>query len=219
MRLDELQLTKDIKAAEFPQPGKITPGARVKDVLAKYGWDVKGYGTEGAVAVHPKTDAILKLFIYDSKYKSFVSLAEHHPNIHFPVFYKGVRDIPGTKFSYVMMEKLEKIYEDDILKRFLPELCTIYLTSVQYKMQYDFPHSMMQRIAKATGFRRKTDIVDRPDLLWNQFGRKPDEEWFTAIDQIYKTAKKIGLQDIDLYHDNNNLMLRSETLVIIDPFI
>ena len=219
MRLNELQLTKDIKAAEFPQPGKITPGARVKDILAKYGWEVKGYGVEGAVAVHPKTDAILKLFIYDSKYKHFVSLAKNHPNIHFPVFYKDIKDIPGTKFSYIMMENLNKISTEQLMKDFLPEMCVIYLNRVKHKIEYLFSYEISHYVKQAIGVSLKSSMVNKPDILWNKFGRKPDEQWFDAVDEIFKTASKIGLEDVDLYVSGNNIMLRGKTLVIIDPFI
>ena len=197
--INELQITKDLKN-RFASP---------KEILAKYGWNVLGYGADGAVAENPNEKYVLKLFSTDSKYTDFVKyIAQpHQNNPHLPKISKAIKQIPGTAFSYIGMEKLQKISSKELVGKFFPEMCVLKIDAERYNMSfamsYDFTFSDQYRQVKLHG-----------NDIWNKI-RKPDDAWFSLSEMLYSFARKEKL-NIDLHDDN--FMLRGNTLVIIDPY-
>lgn len=221
MKLTELQLKRDLQRAEEPISGNgFQPGQQVKGVFRKYGWNLLGAGLEGAVAEHPTKNQILKLFINDSPYKNFVQMAQHHPNPHFPKFFKHSRDIPGTKFSYVLMEKLTPLANiDALIDNYLGEM---------YVLDIEGEHAGIVAIPGDLG----SWIVDETFEVANRFKdnpyntmafgklnvEPPGNEWITACRIMCNIGKSLGLKNLDL-GKANNFMLRGQTLVITDPFV
>lgn len=219
MKLNELQLKKDLIAAEEPVPGEgFQPGKQVKDVFTKYGWNLLGHGIEGAVADRPNSTQVLKIFIKDSLYRDFVNIVKDNPNPHFPKFHKYIRDIPGTKFSYILMEKLQKTNPDFLIDNYLPEM---YVLDTEHELffgkgvQGNFGGYILGEIYDA-----QEEHHDNPynARVWHDLnGSKPDDAWFKACKMVCHAGKLMGLKHLDLSNPHN-FMLRNDTLVIIDPF-
>jgi hypothetical protein len=129
MKIQELELTKNLKRSIYAD------GNDLAQILSEYGWRVIGYGVEGAVAEHPKKSYVLKLFPTKSKYVEFVEFVqEHQSNPHLPKFSRYVRKVPGTKFSYVRMEKLNHITLIKLIRRYMPELCALEIIGKHKKL-------------------------------------------------------------------------------------
>ena len=219
MNLNELQLTKDLVAAENPLPDEgFRPGHQVKTVFGKYGWNLLGYGVEGAVAEHPTKNQVLKLFIKDSPYKAFVNIVRDNPNPHFPKFSKYVRDIPGPKFSYVLMEKLQPVANADyLIDNYIGEMYVMELESEKYDvvgLGGTFGSYVIDVIYDV--------IIDHKDnpyssLVWTKLQtHEPDNAWFKVCKMLSHYAQMHGWKKLDLHP--KNYMLRGDTLVVIDPF-
>lgn len=62
---------------------------------------------------------MLKIFPSDSAYVKFVEFVQSHSgNPHLPRFSRYVRPVPGTEFSYVRMEKLQKVTLPQLLNKY-----------------------------------------------------------------------------------------------------
>jgi hypothetical protein len=221
MKLSELQITKDIKGAEKPQFGLY--GNPLRDIFQKHGWNVLGKGVDAAVADHPNKNVVLKMFVSTSKYKHFVDLVKDHPNPHFPIFHKTIRELPGTKFSYVMMEKLDEI--SDFYNNYFPEICALMLSASKHGVDYlNRTSDMMPTFTPKRWFKNKigvgvNDFIAYPELVWNKID-KPDDAWFQACDLLFGAFKEANMNlmsNIDF--TPQNFMLRGDILVITDPFI
>jgi len=241
MRICELDLKKDINTINDPA-----------DVLKKYGWNVIGIGMEAAVAEHPNKNYVLKLFKNNSNFKQFVKFSiDHKNNPHVPVFLTGadskelpaldevrsltipgiMANIPGTKFSFVRMEKLDKISEQALMKRYAPEMIFAYLEGLKFGIpgvREEMYPTIRQKIIvwgqlmdKTKEFRNKfisklTVDNNARNELWKKLGRSPDESWVSVVRELLPLTSTMKRKGLDL--DANNVMLRNNTLVIIDPF-
>jgi hypothetical protein len=241
MLIKELQLKKDIQTLKNPE-----------DILKKYGWKVLGIGMEAAVAEHPNKNYVLKLFDDDSNYKNFVQFAvDHKGNPHVPVFFRGsetkdltkidersnvsipglMSTIPGTDLSYVRMEKLSKISENDLIKLYAPEMLVLYLDGIKENisgLNYELKTAMRKKIIVAfrlfSGTKSSnTDFIEKlahdhvqQVTLWKQIGREPDEAWYNVAQDLITMSKHLGTRELDIHEEN--VMLRGNTLVITDPF-
>ena len=241
MQIRELTLKTDINTLDDPAK-----------VLKKYGWNVIGVGMEAAVAEHPNKSYVLKLFEDDSNYKAFVQFAvNHRGNPHVPVFFRGIetRDltkideksnisiqglmstIPGTDYSYVRMEKLSRITEKDLVKKYTPEMMFLYLEGIRLNtlgLNYELKELMRKKvIIEFRLFSSKksfnTDFINKlaaddtkREELWTKLGRKPDPSWMAVATDLLQLSKKVKTTGLDIHEDN--VMLRNTVLVITDPF-
>jgi hypothetical protein len=241
MKIHELQLKKDLQQLENPE-----------DVLRKYGWKVIGIGMNSAVAEHPNKNYVIKLFEDNSKYKIFVKFAlEYKDNPHVPVFFRGsetkalididehssmavpgiMSTIPGTKYSYVRMEKLSKISEKHLLKHYAPEMMVLYLNGIKFgttglnfelrqaihnKIIVRFQRMTAGKIANAAFVQQLANDDFLQEKLWDKMGRKPDEDWFAVVDGLLQLVLTLNIRGLDIHEDN--VMLRGDTLVVTDPF-
>ena len=204
MKIQEIQLYKDLKDIDYSRD--------MISVIERYGWKVLGWGFEGVVAEHPNKPYVLKLFTSQSKYAKFVNLVQRHPNPHFPKFSKYIRPIKGTIWSYVRMEKLTPVQEADLRTKFFSEMCYMYLSAKEKHMTISQEIVLLlNRVWGTTSL----EEVDEEDFIKEAKGA--DIQWIDAIEFIMDEAKyRLGLNHIDLHEEN--LMLRNETLVILDPF-
>jgi hypothetical protein len=229
MKLAELQLTKDFRydksLSDVYSDTYIKPGDFVEKILAKYGWKVLGTGVDASVAEHPNyPHVVLKLFAKESPYKTFVDIVKQNSgNPYFPHFTKGVRDIPGTNFSYILMEKLAKTDKNVLTGTYFPEMVVLFYMTEKYRLVWKTggisTYDIMAAIDKclSNSAHSYSDFMKnvKSRELWDCIGRIPPADWFQACEAVCATAKTHGYR-IDLHA--NNFMIRGRRLVIIDPY-
>ena len=111
MNLSEIGLKQNIKSIDD-----------ARAILHYYKWEVLGSGIGGAVAQHPKKPYVLKLFTRDPGYKLFLKfIQENEGNRHLPRINRQIRQIPGTEYYYVRMERLTPISLGELYGLYQPE--------------------------------------------------------------------------------------------------
>jgi hypothetical protein len=209
MQLREIELTKIFKQ-EF---------ATAQRILRAAGWQVLGSGVEGAVAMHPRREYVLKLFDSDSPYKYFVGYAQQHKeNPHLPRFSRYVRPVPGTNWSYVRMEELKPLGASfdtarEYLMMFYPGEAW-YMRYVELITNKDLNAGLDKLDDKILV--DQIEAIKKGNLSYLDLCkllriRPADNQWQLAITDI--VHHKWGYFDIH----PRNMMLRGETLVITDP--
>lgn len=196
MNITELQLYKELRSIDYSED--------LAHILRNHGWQKLGSGFEGIVAKHPNKPYALKIYNTNSKYSTFVNLVQHNQsNPHFPKFSRYVKPIKGTEWSYVRMEILQKIKEEDLKTKFLPEICFMYECNKKYPRL-----SISRTVEDILHYKNSSEI--------KELAEKTNESWKQAIDLVFNTAKQNNLNHIDL-HDEN-FMQRAGTLIISDPY-
>lgn len=190
MNLNELEITRKLKK----MPRGTDTGAHLADIVYAHGWTLLGKGAEAAVAEHPQKGYVLKIWPINSLYTKFVRMVQKYPNPHFPQFSKVMKPIPGTKFSYVRMEKLVKVTQYDILVD-MPE-CFCAIKDIYLQSNQALPYWIEANMAD----------IRCPTLT-------PMAK--QAVKLISAQMKKIGPR-LDLHP--GNIMRRGHTWVITDPY-
>lgn len=196
MQLMELNIKRKLK-----QP---LLGSDLANVLSQHGWRVLGFGYEAGVAEHPKKPYVLKIFPQDSLYNHFLGIVHaNSQNPHFPRFSRTVRAIPGTRYSYVRMEKLLPMKPYDMLQQ--PSLLCVMNRMYQNK-NLEAPVYVRMNVSwdPAEG------LID-----CNQIKIDPNEQ--QVFDLIAQKGQELGWSHIDLHA--SNFMRRENIWVLIDPFI
>lgn len=206
MKIQEIQLYKDLQTIDYSRD--------MADVIKGHGWDILGWGYEGVVAKHPTKPLALKLFLSVSKYTNFVNLARRNPkNPHFPIFYKYVKTLKGTPWSYVISEMLTPVTEADLRTTFFSEICYLYIAA--HGQNKTISDTIMDVLNSVWGTTDLESEVDQDSLI--DEANKSDDKWKEAIDLVIGEAEHVlGISHIDLHEEN--LMRRNNQLVIIDPF-
>lgn len=192
MQLVELQLKRDLQAI-----GKLNYafGIKLSNLFKERGWTVLGRGSQAAVAQHPHKPYVLKIYPTHSLYSQFVDLAQRFSqNPHFPKFSRDQRKIPGTRFSYVRMEKL--------------------LPVTAYDLKLDMPEAFC--VAKQLHQNSEGEIpdwikVDQDSIECTTISSDAQE----VIQLISIQLSKIGPR-LDL--ETRNIMRRGPVWVITDPY-
>lgn len=198
MHLSELEISKTLKRWDLSGPA-------IMNLLKRKGWTPLGYGVEAGVAEHPQKAYVLKIFPKTSKYDHFVSMVKAHPeNPHFPRFSRYVRDIPGTEFSYVRMEKLSKVKEYDLVQ--IPQL--LCLLTKLYRSLGSMPPTWV-------GNNVTWDPKDEHRVYCGELNITPAEQ--QVINLLYDVIQ--ADQDITLDLHSGNFMKRGTEWVITDPFV
>ena len=217
MKINELTITRDFKTAgnlNFPS-NEDNFGLRLKQLLIKNGRNVLGSGMEGAVIEYK--NLILKVFPTNSKYSEFVTLVKNYHNPHFPKFYKFTKQIPGTKFSYVIMEKLTKVDDDYLIKNCISELYALEVESAKFDIvgiPGDFGVTVLEYIYSIVEENKDNPYNQR---VWIELAEEPpDNEWIIACQLLCREARTFR-NNLDLHP--KNFMIRGKTLVIVDPFV
>ena len=214
MRLHELEITKLLK--------KTGRASALENQIEKFGWKLMGSGAEAVVAQHPTKPYVLKLFPTGSRYVHFVDYVQaHQNNPHLPKFGKYVRMLPVThkhdvspgRWSYVRMEILKPISINEFMYDHVKEMCAVHMIVYQAKQDHNdlfwnsaTNMSHLLDSAKEMGF----DSIE-------SCGKAADENWKTAVTDLLKLMKQQNMSQFDLHY--NNVMLRGDVLVIVDPFI
>ena len=208
MKIQELELTHDLRNMWRPQ-----------DILEKYGWKVLGWGVEGAVAEHPTKPYVLKLYSKTSKYSRFVEFVQaNQSSPYLPRFGRYVRKLPGSRLSYVRMEKLNPVSEDELLTTYLPQMAVLSWLGIQrgiegvgHRLSFDVD---MQVDKKGLSL---GDPSTNLDTIQTRLG-KVSPEWVRVCGALLNHAGEIGIQGgLDLHA--GNFMKRGGVLVIIDPYV
>lgn len=198
MKIQELQLTKDLKKVD-PEPGMA--GHNLKEILAKSGWHVLGYGAEAGVAEHPQKKYVLKIFPSNSLYKSWLAVVKAlQSNDHVPRLLSSVRQIPGVPFNYVRMEKLAPVTTWDLIHEF-PQTCCLIGKLMRMPPTW---------VKTNVSWHPETDLIN-----CNQLHISPQEQ--QVFDKLEETAQTLGHRHLDLNY--TNFMRRQQAWVLTDPFI
>jgi hypothetical protein len=216
MKLQELEITKTFNQQFSPYL------ADLRKILISYGWHYLGSGVEGIVAEHPNKTYVIKIFYSKSKYVDFIDFVkEHQFNPYLPRFGRYVRTIPGSKnkFSYVRMEKLTPI-RDNEYKKFIVDLIYLFLCGRQnYLVSLTgIPLELVDDQLKTSGLDWFNLGEPGTDLspIWEKLNKKPSNTLMKLVDDLIKLAKQNGYTLFDLHE--NNFMQRNGQLVIVDPF-
>lgn len=212
MFINEIQFKKDLD--------NVMSMSGLSSILQKNGWKELGTGEYGVVAERPNTPYVLKVFVTQNRYLDFVKFCENHTgNPHIPNFNKTAKEIPGTPFSYVRMEKLQPNSPIDYTTKFLPEMCAFF--SILHKQGIRGAAGLKGEIVHALQTNKKThlwaNLIDS-DLpkIYNTIGRSPSSQWIEITNALCEAAKSLGLKKLDSH--SGNFMRRNETVVITDPF-
>lgn len=179
-------------------------GSDLANLLRQKGWEPLGFGFEAGVAEHPQKSYVLKIFPKKSPYTQFVKLVQQHAtNPHLPRFSRYVRQIPGTEYAYVRMEKLTPMKSYDLFH--MPSLLCL-LDKLYNKHGEQPPYWVRSNVS----YDSESGLTD-----CNQITTTPDEQ--QAIHMLDQGITQVDIQSLDLH--SGNFMLRGHTWVITDPFI
>lgn len=219
MKLSELTITQQMRQAH-QDAHKMAPPEALKSILAKNGWRSLGFGVEGAVAEHPQKAYVLKIFTEESAYKHFVEFVQHNStNPHLPRFSRYTRQVPGLPYLYVRMEKLTKISESTLLKRFMNHLLMMSVMGQSHEV--DMLQSDLEDQVADWLLERDYDLPDLldPDLqskIFELAGGYPPDTWTDVLDLLGNHSQDLELHVWDMHP--GNFMRRGNTLVIADPY-
>jgi hypothetical protein len=235
MQLREIdpRLARDLEGEPVPEP-----------ILQRHGYTVIGSGMQGAVAEKPGAPWVLKVFTARSPYRHFVEYAiKHQGNPHVPRFYSerdahsaagepGGGDrvlIPlGRSYLGVHMERLKHAGWNTMLFMFRPELYSLFLVAYASGLRAyrrEPQRDIEKRIIKLADLQpdhvenlgKFAKNTDEWSQLWEKTRRAPDEAWLSLVqDLVAHSGGSRGASMLDLNEDN--LMLRGNTLVITDPY-
>ena len=213
INLQELRITKDLKSNDH-----------INDIIKRTGWKILGSGTEGIVCEHPSKKYVLKIYQNTSRYNQFVEYAQkNQSNPHLPKFSRFVREVPGTRYNYVRMEKLKLCFRPE---NYRPEFVYLYLAGINkgVKTLCDSPLStvrefLVEHFPEYLGNYRNIVTIDFDEVflvLRKICGRIPDDEWIVLCNELIDLILKLSKRHMDV--GGGNVMLRGKTLVITDPF-
>jgi hypothetical protein len=216
MQIDELTLTHELKAAgdEWDAPPAL------QKILSRHGWKSLGTGAEAAVAMHPQKSYVLKIFNSKSNYVHFVKFVQQHSaNPHVPRFSRYVRQVPGTEFSYVRMEKLLKVSEAQLLNKYanyLAEMMAMTEVTGMGMLNPGLDEKLQDQLGN-WGYTPE-DLLD-PDQnqeIYAKLGGEPPASWAQVLTDLAEYTERTDVEAWDMHADN--FMTRGNTLVIVDPF-
>ena len=216
MHITEITLTHELKAAgdEWDAPQAL------KKILSRHGWKSLGTGAEAAVAEHPQKSYVLKIFNSESNYVHFVKFVQQHSaNPHLPRFSRYVKQVPGTEFSYVRMEKLLKVTEAQLLDKYGSYLAEMMAMTEVTGMGM-LGHGLDAKLHDQLGNWGYTpeDLLD-PDQsqeIYAKLGGEPPASWAQVLTDLTEYTEHTDVDSWDMHADN--FMRRGSTLVIVDPF-
>lgn len=206
-------ISHDLKSAVDPDD--------LQGIIRRSGWKLLGSGAEAAVAEHPQKSYVLKVFDSESRYIDFVHFAlDHQSNPHVPKFNGHVKQIPGTKFSYVRMEKLSNTNDANLLSTHIADMYALVVISEKNSIQIhsDLPHQV-QTYLEAHYDIDEERMYDRRKFESNflKIGKKADPQWIAICNDLMNYCNNINFPHLDLH--GKNFMMRGNTVVILDPFI
>lgn len=206
MNLRELDISRKLRKITYATDD------RIAQILDDHGWRILGKGMEAMVAEKPGSPYVLKLFEHDSEYTLFVNYCgQHVGNPFLPRFSRYVRPVPGTKFSYVRMEKLHAISPEQIVTTYAEYMCALKQMFLEPQEGIVWNHAQdphtMQQMPLRAGY---TDLAD--------CAAQVPELFVKTVQDLLQIMKQHQLYQFDLHY--NNVMQRSPgELVITDPFV
>ena len=203
-----LNKVMNLHELEIKQRLQDTGTRQLQAVLAQYGWHPLGYGAEATVALHPERKYVLKLFPRDSLYMHFLQMVKQDPtNPHFPKFSREVRDVPGTKYSYVRMERLNRVMEYDLVNDFPQLLC---LLDKFYNSFHKWPPTWVRMNVSWDPIWGSSGAIDCNNLDITAQER-------AVFHLLTDKTRQLGWDRVDMHA--SNFMARGNTWVLTDPFI
>jgi len=216
MHITEIKLKHELIAAQQP----FADSQKLKRILTLHGWRSLGTGAEAAVAMHPEKAYVLKIFNSDSQYVHFVQFVQaHQSNPHVPRFSRYVRPVPGTEFSYVRMEKLQKVTDSQLLTTYANYLAMMMAMgdATEIIMLNDYLDERLQDHLLTLGY-EPADLLD-PDQqseIYQKLGGEPPHTWYQLLSDLAEHSEQHDVAGWDMHA--GNFMRRGKTLVIADPF-
>ena len=192
-----------VKLTELRLPDTLT-GAEA--VLNRYGYkNIGGYSAFGRVFHKAGEKSVLKIFTKDDiAYRQFVSLAiQNKDNPHFPRFARKVIQIKGTQYDAVKTELLTSGNEKDM--RFIRDMFKIRNETDKMRMLNKLSLFAQKYNKTISNMRAEyTEWLDQNKQLVDAFD----------IIKSFIDKNKTSVQ-LDLHEQN--MMMRGNTIVIIDP--
>jgi hypothetical protein len=216
MHITEIALTHQLQQAQT----SIDHSEKLKRILTQHGWKSLGTGVEAAVAMHPEKAYVLKIFNSDSKYVDYVKFVQaHQSNPHVPRFSRYVRSIPGTQFSYVRMEKLQKVTENTLLTTYANYLFMMLVRGEQekvYMLGDDLAMTLEDRLGDRGHDEYDIATGDAQEEIYAKLGGVPPDTWNQVLTDLAAHSRQLGMESWDMHA--GNFMRRGKTLVIADPY-
>lgn len=219
MKLSELTITQQMRQADQDSLSMAPPDA-LKKILTKNGWRSLGVGAEGAVAEHPQKAYVLKIFADQSAYQHFVDFVKkNQTNPHLPRFSRYTRQVPGLPYMYVRMEKLSKITQNTLLKKYMNHL--LMMSTMGDAHDIDMLNPDLQDKVMDWLLEHQYDVPDLRDAdlqpkIFELAGGYPPHTWTDVLDLLGTHSQDWELHVWDMHP--GNFMRRGNTLVIADPY-
>jgi len=180
----------ELSRPEYHRPYSGMDNISAQDKLLDAGWEILGHGSYADVYHKDGMQYVLKVFCKDNAYLDFIKLVLNNTNEHFPKFYgKLIKVTP--KYYAIRMEKLEKFSNNSLVETIWDYL---YFRNPNYPIT--------DNILKDKNYIKSTNIMNEPE----------NSTLKQALDLIIPLTEYHGT-DIK----NDNIMLRGNTVVLIDP--
>jgi hypothetical protein len=216
MHITEIALTHQLQQAQT----SIDHSEKLKRILTQHGWKSLGTGVEAAVAMHPAKAYVLKIFNSDSKYVDYVKFVQaHQSNPHVPRFSRYVRQIPGTQFSYVRMEKLQRVFDYDLLTTYANYLFMMMVRGRQEGISMlndDLDMTLEDRLGDLGYDEYDIAVDEHHEEIYQKLGGVPPDTWSQMLTDLAAHSRQLGMESWDMHA--GNFMRRGKTLVIADPY-
>jgi hypothetical protein len=217
MNLSEITLTHTLKTGDRNDWHHVP---NLERILKHHGWHMLGTGAEAAVAEHPQKSYVLKIFNSDSRYTQFVEFVQSHSsNPHVPKFSRYVRQVPGTKFSYVRMEKLAQVTAKQLLTKYANHVLDMIIMGHEHRIRMVVGQLRDEFMSILDTWGYGPDSLLDPETqmeIYAHMGGSPPITWTHILDDLAEFSQSSGIGTWDMHAAN--FMRRGETLVIVDPF-
>lgn len=170
-----------------------------------------GNGAQAYVFIHPNNKEVIKFWMFDSAYESFIKyVKEHQSNQFIPKIIKGINELKfkNHTIKYVRIEKLKELQSSSII------------FGVEFKNLINAidKHIEKKGIQKILSDYDNGSFLKTLNLYIDMFsiGNVDEKTIIDFYDTYFDILKTISTDSIpDLQGDN--VMLRGKTPVIIDP--
>jgi hypothetical protein len=195
MRLDELIGVKKLQDEDLK--GIISH-------MQKSGFKELGRGAFGAAFKHPIKPGVIKFWVKDSSYDSFIDYIQKHPSKYFPKLLSKPKELSSfflrpkhfpDKVKYVRMEELKPIENHKILSSLSALLSRLTDPDADY-----------EEIEK-WAYGEKSNFTDMVDDF---------KDFYEVVQKMVMKLCSSGENKIDIEY-SNNVMQRNGTIVFTDP--
>ena len=171
-----------------------------------------GNGAQAYVFIHPNNKEVIRFWIYDEAYESFVNYVKSHSDNEFlPKIYKGINQIKFKNhiIKYVRVEKLKPLTNSHIIfGTNFKKLISIIHKSIEKR-------GIAKSISDYDSGKFKNELILAIDML--SVSDNPDVSSIIRFYDIYFDILKTSNSKIIPDLHSNNVMLRGKFPIITDP--